>query len=327
MLLFHEMFPLWRAMFEEVGYEVVLSARTSKQVIHRGCEAACVETCFPIKLGIGHVAGLMEREPDYLFLPSVINLPKREESLTDSFVCPYVQGFPYTVKSSVDFGRSGTRLLQPAIHLERGEKRLAKVMEELAGQLDVPRSRMRRAVATGLRAQADFQEALQRRGGEILADLPEGRRAVVIVARSYNGCDAGANLDIPRKLREMGVLPIPMDMLPLDDFPVEGDWSNMYWGYGQKILAAAEFIARHPKLHAIYITNFGCGPDSFLCRFFRQRMGEKPYLQIEIDEHSADAGVITRLEAFLDSLDGAKDRPLAPPEPYRVRGLTRKSVV
>ena len=323
MLLFYELFPLWKAFFEELGFEVVLSERTNKRVIHRGCEAAVAETCFPIKLGIGHVTGLVQKEIDYLFLPSVINLPRRDESLTDSFVCPYIQSFPYTVKSSVDLTKNGVKLLQPAIHLERGEKQLIKVMARVARQLGVERPRLRTAVKAGLQAQAAFQEALRRRGEEVLASLPPDKKTLVIVARSYNGCDSGANLEIPRKLREMGVLPIPMDLLPVDAAPLQGDWSNMYWRYGQKILAAAEIIANDPRLHSVYITNFGCGPDSFLTRFFRKRMGKKPYLLIEIDEHSADAGIITRIEAFLDSLEGAQGRDIEPAQPYRIVTITR----
>jgi predicted nucleotide-binding protein (sugar kinase/HSP70/actin superfamily) len=76
----------------------------------------------------------------------------------------------------------------------------------------------------------------------------------------------------------------------------------MYWRYGQRILAAARFIRRTPGLHAVYLTNFGCGPDSFIAHFFREAMAGEPYLQIEVDEHSADAGVITRIEAFLDGV-------------------------
>jgi len=76
----------------------------------------------------------------------------------------------------------------------------------------------------------------------------------------------------------------------------------MYWANGQKILAAARIVKDDPRLFAVYITNFSCGPDSFITHFFRKELEEKPYLQLEIDEHSADAGVITRLEAFLDSL-------------------------
>jgi hypothetical protein len=83
----------------------------------------------------------------------------------------------------------------------------------------------------------------------------------------------------------------------------------MYWPNGQKILAAARIVARDPRLNAIYIGNFRCGPDSFLSHFVNEEMKGKPYLEIEIDEHSADAGMITRYEAFLDSLKGRSNRP------------------
>ena len=87
------------------------------------------------------------------------------------------------------------------------------------------------------------------RGREILDGLAPDQRAVVIVSRPYNGCDPGANLAIPRKLRDMGVLAIPMDFLPLEGVALKGEWQNMYWRYGQKILAAAEVIADDPRLH------------------------------------------------------------------------------
>ena len=78
----------------------------------------------------------------------------------------------------------------------------------------------------------------------------------------------------------------------------------MYWRSGQNILRAAEIIRDNQKLFALYIGNFSCGPDSFIQHFFDETMSNKPFLNIEIDEHSADAGVITRCEAFLDSIEG-----------------------
>jgi predicted nucleotide-binding protein (sugar kinase/HSP70/actin superfamily) len=126
------------------------------------------------------------------------------------------------------------------------------------------------------------------------------------VSRPYNGCDDGVNLELPKKLRDLGALPMPMDFLPLDTVNLSKEWENMYWRYGQKIMSAAEIIRKDKRLFAIYITNFGCGPDSFISHFFREAMRGKPYLQIEIDEHSADVGAITRCEAFLDSIEHAR---------------------
>ncbi len=129
-------------------------------------------------------------------------------------------------------------------------------------------------------------------------------RLFVLVSRPYNGCDEEVNLRLPEKIANLGVRMIPVDMLNLSKARLGdvGLHKAMFWSYGQKILRAAELIKRDERLFAIYLSNFSCGPDSFLMTFFKDIMGKKPCLQLEIDEHSADAGVITRLEAFLDSL-------------------------
>ena len=99
-----------------------------------------------------------------------------------------------------------------------------------------------------------------------------------------------------------------MDFLPASSIRIDDRWQNMYWKSGQRILKAARFIKENPHLYAIYIGNFSCGPDSFILKYFNEEMSGKPFLQIEIDEHSADAGAITRCEAFLDSIENIKDR-------------------
>jgi len=99
-----------------------------------------------------------------------------------------------------------------------------------------------------------------------------------------------------------------MDFLPLESVAPSEEIREMYWRYGQRILAAAKIIKEDPRLYAVYISNFGCGPDSFISHFFRDLSKGKPYLQLEIDEHSADAGAITRCEAFLDSLKNVQTK-------------------
>jgi predicted nucleotide-binding protein (sugar kinase/HSP70/actin superfamily) len=172
----------------------------------------------------------------------------------------------------------------------------------------------------GLAAQADFNQRMHARGREALASLGPDDIAMVVVSRPYNGADPGINLGLPRKMSALGAHAIPMDFLDLDSQMGHGDIREMYWRYGQKILAAALLVRSDPRLHAVYITNFGCGPDSFIGHFFQQIMAGKPFLEIEIDEHSADVGAITRLEAFLDSLKNAPDKEPIPRKPHR-RGL------
>lgn len=305
-LLFYELYPFWQAFFAELGCSVVISDMTTKKIIHEGAEKSVAETCFPMKVSLGHVLDLMDKEIDYIFLPSVINLPLSDKRMTDSFVCPYVQSFPYTVKSAVDFTALGVKVLQPVVYLQLGRKKRVKALEETGKVLGKNRREVERAIEAGERNLERFQKAIVERGREIFAEIPADEKAIIVIGRAYNTCDPGANLEIPKKLNKMGVRSIPMDFLPLDSVRLPDDWNNMYWRYGQKILSAGEILSNDPRLYPLYLTNFGCGPDSFVHKFFRERLGSKPCLVIEVDEHSADAGMITRCEAFMDSLRNAE---------------------
>jgi len=306
MLLFHELYPLWHAFLKNLGLEIVLSDKTNKRIIHSGIESVPAETCFPAKVAHGHIENLMKKEIDYLFLPSVINMSQHNPGIEESFACPYAQTLPYISAAAFDYEKRGVKVLMPHVFLARGKKDIVKTLSGMGRELGKSEKDISRAVDAALKSQSMFYQACQHRGREILDGLGENDRAFVIVSRPYNGCDNGVNLELPKKLRDLGALPMPMDFLPLDSVNLSKEWENMYWRYGQKILAAAEIIRKDKRLFGIYITNFGCGPDSFISHFFTEAMRGKPYLQIEIDEHSADVGAITRCEAFLDSIEHAR---------------------
>ncbi len=323
-LLFHDLYPFWHAFLSELGCNIVLSDRTNKKIIHEGAERSVAETCFPVKIALGHIYNLVrDKGVEYLFLPSVINLKKKAAGMTDSFVCPYSQSLAYTTPAAIDYEAYGVEVLSPRVYFQYGHKHRMRAFAELAEKLGKSKADLSRALKAGQEALDRFQEAARARGKQALAELPVDSYALVIVSRSYNGCDPGANLELPQKLREMGVLSIPMDFLPLDEVELRGDWWNMYWGYGQNILSAAEVVAENRQLYALYITNFGCGPDSFITQFFQERLGGKPCLIIEVDEHSADAGMITRCEAFLDSIASTRGSEFNPGREFHPLGIER----
>ncbi len=312
MLHIHEFLPFWKAFFGELGFQAVLSDPTNKKTIKAGGEQVIVETCFPVKLAHGHILNLAQKGVKRIFVPSVINMRKPTANGIGSYACPYAQSLPYTVGASIDFDVLGLTVDSPIIFFGEGEKVLQENLTRYGKTLGRSGSRVKKAMGVALEAQRTFYAKCLELGREVLLSLREGEKAMAIIGRPYNSTDPGANLNIHKKLIDLGVKPIPLDMLPLAEVD-DGDGSvrDMYWGYGQKILKAAQFVRNHDKLYGIYITNFGCGPDSFITHFFKRLMKGKPYLQLEIDEHSADAGAVTRLEAFLDSIKNAKveERP------------------
>jgi predicted CoA-substrate-specific enzyme activase len=307
MLFYHELFPFWHAFLAELGFEVVLSPRTNKTIIQKGVEGTVAESCFPIKVAHGQVINLLEQEdPAYIFVPSIIGMEKDDPDYQNNYVCPYVQTIPYLLNAALNLDQQ--KFLRPVVDFSKGRKYLLNCLVKFGERLSKSKEDVERALEIAERIQKAFRSTLIKRGQEILENLGEHQHAIVIVSRVYNGCDPGINLGLPQILRDLGVLAIPMDFLPIQDIEIANDWTNMYWKYGQRVLKAGKFIRNHPQLNALYITNFNCGPDSFLTVYFKKLMGAKPSLIIEIDEHSAPAGAITRCEAFLDSLENVKHR-------------------
>jgi predicted CoA-substrate-specific enzyme activase len=292
---FHDFLPFWSTLLWELGFEVELSACTNRQIISKGVENILAESCFPHKVAHGHIRDLLDKDVDAVFLPSFINFSPGSDS-TRSYACPYAQTIPYI--ADIAFGN--IRLIKPVINFERGKQYLINEIFRSLKPFHITKRAVKNALEKAEQAQKEFTASVRKRGEEVLQEITE--RTIVIVGRSYNAFDSGINLEIPRKLAALGVFSIPMDYLPLETVDIFGKWANMYWRSGQNILRAAEIIRENPKLFALYIGNFSCGPDSFIQHFFDDTLSNKPYLHIEIDEHSADAGVITRCEAFLDSI-------------------------
>jgi predicted nucleotide-binding protein (sugar kinase/HSP70/actin superfamily) len=158
------------------------------------------------------------------------------------------------------------------------------------------------AAAAWLKAcaiQRAFETRLRELGREALAylDRHPDTFGIVLFGRPYNAFASDANMGIPNKVASRGYCIIPHDMLSSDKYEVD---NQMFWAMGQKIMKSAQLVRSHSRLFGFYISNFSCGPDSFLLTFFRNEMGIKPSLTLELDQHTADAGIDTRIEAALD---------------------------
>jgi predicted nucleotide-binding protein (sugar kinase/HSP70/actin superfamily) len=194
------------------------------------------------------------------------------------------------------------KFLIPTLHFQLGPPQVKKALAETMGRLGVGRRASDRAVDAAYAAQRAFQEKLIEAGQQALEALDRsGEPGLVLAGRSYNIYDRGVNCDIPRKLRHRyGANVIPFDFLVTGRESINDLHSNMFWASGRKILEAGRIAASRPNLHMIYITNFKCGPDSYIKHFAREAAGA-PLLILQFDGHGNDAGYMTRCEAYLDS--------------------------
>jgi len=302
MSMWGEHLPLWTTLFTELGYEVVLSGETTKGTVRRGAATSLCDFCVPVRTAHGAVMELlaMDPKPDYIFIPYLVTYDKRNDK-TNPYACLWTQCLPISIGEAFDLESEGVKLLAPICEFERKEREHFELEEYLSKELGIRKRHVRGALARGFKAMRRTRRKILDLGRTALERAGPEDPAFLIVGRTCNSLDPGLSLDIATKLQRLGHPAIPMEFLPLEDLPIVEDQPNMYWKNGERILSVFKYAAEHDYLIPIWITNFGCGPDSFIRKQARHVMGDKPFLELELDEHTADAGVITRIEAFYDS--------------------------
>ena len=294
-------YPLYSTFFAQLGFEPIVPDSYSQE----GIDHRSAAFCYPAELvhGFFHSLLWMENPPEYIFLPHFKAVPAQDGS-SSSQVCPFVQGETFylqtTFKERLDkLKQKGTKVLAPLLDLTKGLALAEEALVETAIQMGVRRKEARKAFSKALKQQMECEAEMREIGKNVLKDLETDpdKSAVVIFGRSYNAFVEEAHMGIPHKFASRGVLVMPLDFLPYDD---ERGKRHMYWGMGQRIMKASRFVEQHPQLFGTFITNFSCGPDAFIIGYFRDIMGRKPSLTLELDSHTADAGLETRIEAFLD---------------------------
>lgn len=285
---------LWAHFFDRLGFRVVLTPPTNTQIAKSGIEVMTAETCFPIKVSHGHVKEMMGKVR-YMFLPAIVNMPTPTEKEA-GFFCPLVQSNQYMLRRALNIDEAS--IINPVIHLKYDMDTLAMELgDQICDRLKIRRSRIKDAIQYAFERHNRFFEELKEKGREIVENHDPNEPLVIVTGRPYNLYDERLNLRLGRNLARIGLDAIPIDFIDSSKIDLS-DFPSMYWGFGAQILRTAKFIRSIPWSYGIHVTNFSCGADSFIEHFYKYVMGDKPYLILELDEHSAVAGVMTRLEAY-----------------------------
>ncbi|MHB0970544.1 MAG: acyl-CoA dehydratase activase [Thermoanaerobaculia bacterium] len=284
-----ESLPFWAAFFRALGHRPVLSDPSSDATLTLGLKHLSVGVCLPIKLTAGHVQALIRRGVDLVFLPSIVVLPGDDP--THAYSCPYAMAVPFIVSSKRE-----TRLFSPVVSMQDVESFLDG-FEPYAEMLGTNRMKLREAWEEGRRAEKAIDAEFRARASALMED-GGWSRAVAILGKPYNTFDGYLNLSLVERLRRLGVLAIPQKFLP-----ETGGGSELPWRFSADMEMSAASLSGTEAIYPILVSNFGCGPDAFSFGQIEEALGAKPHLTLEFDEHRGEAGLITRLEAFLDQLD------------------------
>lgn len=295
----HTLYPLYSHFFTRLGYRVVLSENIESE----GIERELTSLCYPGQLSMGLFQDLLNKNTDFIFVPNILEMhvgEKEYQRMDFNTSCIFVSGEPYYLKQAYKDYDLDKKLISPIFNFANGFDKEEANFLKIGKQLGIENEEaIKEAYYDAVKVQNDFTNELFDIGSKFMKTLEENpdQYAIVLVGRPYNSFAEDANKGIPRKFASRGIYVLPYDML---DFREETIDDDMYWEGGKKILKVSKIIKRHPQLFATYISNFSCAPDSMIITHFREIMDIKPSLTLELDGHTADAGINTRIEAALD---------------------------
>ena len=301
----HSLWPFYAWFFHTLGIKIEASTR----IVPEGVAKQESNYCYPTEIAHGAIQDVLDQGVDYVFLPHFRDMPSTEE--VHACVCPLTQGLPYFARQA--FGLRDEQILRPLLSLSDGFEASRTAFEDVAEQLGFTRAEGTHAYDVGIRKYQRFLSAYRALGRKLLREIKANpdRVYIALLGRPYNAFTRDANMGIPRKFTSQGVTVIPFDMIFEDDAEIP---PNNYWYYGQQNMKAVQQVKKVDNLYLSWVSNFSCAPDSFLLHYVRWMMGQKPYLVLEIDSHTADAGLDTRVEAFLDIVESYRLHVTPAPE-------------
>lgn len=291
--LTNTLYPLYYRYFTQLGFKLILSKNIDKD----GADKIRTAYCYPAEISHGLFQDLIKKNLDYIFLPHISQM-NTGSGQKYSRVCVFVQAENYYLRSTFKEEKL-PGILSPVIDFGEGIESVREAFVNMGKELGCPEKSSGKAFDDAYEVYKEMLKEFRQIGKQAIKEIEEDKSkfAVILFGRSYNAFANEANLNIPHKFASKNILIIPHDFLPIEGF---SSYENMYWFTGDQILKGARYVKEHPQLFGTFITNYSCGPDSFIIPYFRRIMGRKPSLTLELDSHSADVGVDTRIDAALD---------------------------
>ncbi|MFC1987883.1 acyl-CoA dehydratase activase-related protein [Chloroflexota bacterium] len=320
-LLYYQYYPMWKTFFEELGAEVVVSPPTTQTMLTEGSARVVADTCLPVKIFLGHVLSLVE-QCDWIFVPAVCSVKR------NVYNCSKFLGLPDMTRAVIP---ESPPILDIEIDTNKGERRLYQTIFSLGRHFTWNPLKVRQAGIAAWQAHLNYKELMSsQRLTPIEAivensDIPEAahkapavhpnspRATIALIGHPYLLYDAYINHQIIKRLEQADNKVLTPEMLNSQELELATARlvGRAYWTYEEEVVGAGGHYLQNGADGVIGIIAFGCGPDSLMMDMVRREaagMRSTPFMNLTLDEHTAEAGMLTRLEAFTDMIYRRKDR-------------------
>ncbi len=303
----YENYPFWATFFKELGFRVVLSPFSDRNLYSLGMESIPSESeCYPAKLAHGHVQWLVDQGIKTIFHPCVFYEKKETASAQNHFNCPIVVSYPENLKNNVEAVADGdVRYVRPFIALTNEKTAADKLVSECKKEWGIGEIEVRMAVSKAW-AEQQAAKADVRKAGKAALDWMEqtGKRGIVLAGRPYH-IDPEINHGIPELIASYDLAVLTEDSLPIDFAPQRPIRVVDQWVYHSRLYSAAEFVLKRDDLELIQLNSFGCGLDAVTTDQLSEILegSGKLYTVLKIDEVNNLGAARIRIRSLLAAMN------------------------
>lgn len=287
-----ELFPFYASLINELGYTVVLSEYSKP-----GNTKTNAPICYPCEIAHGAVFDLINKGVDHIFMPYFIGFDD-QTPFNRAYVCPSTAGLPDIIRAA--FMDESHTFISPLINLSGDMiKATENEMAALGKLLGVKKQKAVDAFRKALAHYKLFCSQYKTLGKHILDEM-KNEPGVILAGRPYTVCSPDVNLALPRKIVSRGYHALPADMIPP---AVENPYPDNVWRFTAQVTNAISWTRAHPNLYVCLLSSFSCIPDASMLHLIRKELSGNAFCYLEMDSHTAHAGIETRIGAFLDIIE------------------------
>ncbi|MEW6624946.1 MAG: acyl-CoA dehydratase activase-related protein [Bacillota bacterium] len=317
----YEHYPFWFTLLTELGFRVILSARSSKKVFELGMETVPSESlCYPAKLTNGHIKELLSRGVKVIFYPCLPRDEKEIPEVNNNYNCPIVTSYPEAINANIDeLKREDITFLYPFLPMEDMVRMKARIYEEFS-RFGVTKQEVEKAVNKAYLEREAFRKDIKTKGEEILEYLQKNqRKGIVLAGRPYH-LDPEINHGISEMITGLGLAVLTEDAVAHLG-KVERPLRVLdQWVYHSRLYAAASFVATRSDLELVQLNSFGCGLDAVTTDQVQEILQQyrKTYTLIKIDEINNLGAVRIRIRSLLAAMKERERKNIHPQKLYNV---------
>lgn len=312
-LLYYQYYPLWHTFFRELGAELVVSPPTTQIMLSKGSSRVVTDTCLPVKVFLGHVLSLVD-ECEYIFIPSIRSVKKK------AYNCSKFLGLPDMTRAVVP---EAPPILDIDIDINKGKRSLYLNIYKAGRHFNWNPLKIKRAFLIAWQAHLSYWQMMSQQSitapkaiNELLGqvtELDELRNqestimTIAVIGHPYLVYDELINHRLLHRLEQAGCVVLTPEMVNkgLLEVATTELVGKSPWTYGDEVAGAGAYYLGTLVNGVIGVMAFGCGPDSLMMDMVRRRavrLNTVPFMNLTLEEHTAEAGIVTRVEAFLDMI-------------------------